>query len=67
MAGEEGAGGVKKNAIDEANKQSANIYAPEVKAMNDMEFTLNDARNWNEWRFEHLSFRGDTLGAMIEP
>lgn len=35
----------------------------EVLIRSDVEFTLQNMRSYMEWRFEHLSFRGETVGS----
>ena len=58
-----------QSAVEKANQKGANIHAPdgEILAVSDMEFSLKDSMSWVQWRFEHLSFRGDQIGGMIEP
>lgn len=40
------------------------IYG-EALIRSDAEFTLQDMRSYMEWRFEHLSFRGESMGSML--
>ena len=56
-----------QSAVEKANQKGANIHAPEILAVSDMEFSLKESMSWVQWRFEHLSFRGDQIGGMIEP
>lgn len=37
----------------------------DVDIRSDSEFTFKDMRSYVEWRFEHLSFRGQTVGSTI--
>lgn len=32
----------------------------------DSEFTFKDMRSYVEWRFEHLSFRGEVVGSTVD-
>lgn len=37
-----------------------------VDVKSDSEFTFKDMRSYVEWRFEHLSFRGEVIGSTVD-
>ncbi len=53
--------------LKQALEKAEGIESNDVKVFSDTEFTLFDMTQMVEWRFEHLSFRGETIGTMIEP
>lgn len=53
--------------LKQALENAEGIESNDVKVFADTEFTLFDMTQMVEWRFEHLSFRGEIIGTMIEP
>lgn len=51
--------------LTQVESQFPNSLIGDVKIRNDSEFTLKDMRAYVEWRFEHLSFRGETAGTLL--
>ena len=54
-----------KNFLDQVEKDFPYSLDGQVVIRSDAEFTLKDMRSYVEWRFEHLSFRGQTVGSTI--
>lgn len=53
-----------KSAVQRSQASGINLDISEdsISKTINSEFTLKDASTWKEWRFEHLSFRGDVVG-----
>lgn len=51
--------------LEQVKKDTPNSLEGKVFVRSDTEFTLKDMRSYAEWRFEHLSFRGQTVGSTV--
>lgn len=54
----------KKDITQCLGQMEAGSIIGTVKTRSDAEFTFKDMRSYVEWRFEHLSFRGDSVGSI---
>ncbi|MGU0168127.1 hypothetical protein [Acinetobacter baumannii] len=52
--------------LEQIESQSPNSIWGEVHIRSDAEFTFKDMRSYVEWKFEHLSFRGEVIGSIVE-
>lgn len=51
--------------LEQIEDQFPNSIIGEVSIRSDVEFTFKDIRSYVEWRFEHLSFRGEVVGSTV--
>lgn len=52
--------------LEQIQEQSLNSIWGEVNIRSDAEFTFKDMRSYVEWKFEHLSFRGEVVGSVVD-
>ena len=55
-----------EKCLQQIEVQFPNSITGNIKIRNDAEFTFKDMRSYVEWRFEHLSFRGEVTGSTID-
>lgn len=55
-----------EKCLEQIETQYPNSIIGKVSIRSDSEFTFKDMRSYVEWRFEHLSFRGETAGVTVE-
>ncbi|WP_151724389.1 hypothetical protein [Acinetobacter ursingii] len=55
-----------EKCLKQIETQYPNSIIGKASIRSDSEFTFKDMRSYVEWRFEHLSFRGETAGATVE-
>lgn len=53
------------NCLEQTIKQIPDNIIGAVSVRSDSEFTFQDMRSYVEWRFEHLSFRGEVVGSIV--
>lgn len=51
--------------LQQIEKSFPDSIVGKVNIRSDYEFTFKDMRSYVEWRFEHLSFRGETVGPTV--
>lgn len=52
--------------LEQVKKDFPDSLDGKVSVRSDIEFTLKDMRSYVEWRFEHLSFRGEIVGSTVD-
>lgn len=55
-----------EKCLEQIETQHPDSIMGKVSIRSDSEFTFKDMRSYVEWRFEHLSFRGETVGSTVE-
>lgn len=53
------------NCLKQIEEQFPDSIMGKVSIRSDSEFTFKDMRSYVEWRFEHLSFRGEVVGSTV--